>query len=46
MTDAAMSAMTSADVRAIGTPLLETVTAGLGYPVQTTTAQQAGVVAR
>jgi len=44
MTDAALSAMTSADVRALGTPLLETVTAGFGYPVQTTTTQQAGVV--
>ena len=44
MTDAALSAMTSADLRALGTSLAETVAAGFGYPIQTTTTQQADVV--
>ena len=44
MTDAALSAMASANLRALGTSLAETVAAGFGYPIQTTTTQQANVV--
>jgi RHS repeat-associated protein len=44
MTATAFAAMTSDDVRNYGTPLVETVTAGFGHNVQTTTTQQQGVV--
>jgi RHS repeat-associated protein len=43
MTDAALSALSSADLRAAGTPLFEAVNAGFGYPVQTITTYQDGV---
>lgn len=42
--DAALSAISSADLRALGTPLVETVAAGFGHTVQTTTTQQQAVV--
>ena len=44
ITDAALSALPSADLRARGTPLTETLEAGFGHPVQMTTTYQAGVV--
>lgn len=40
----ALAAMTSADLRALGTPLVETARAGFGHATQVTTTQQAGVV--
>lgn len=44
MTAAALSALTSSDLRGLGTQLDETVTAGFGHPIQTMTTQQANVV--
>jgi RHS repeat-associated protein len=44
MTSASLSAITSADLRGFGTPQVETVHAGFGHPIQTTTTQQASVV--
>lgn len=44
LTAAALSALSSNDLRAQGTPLDQTVLAGFGHPVQTTTTQQADVV--
>jgi len=44
LTRQAVSAMTSSDVRALGTPLVEAVHAGFGHVTQTTTTQQDGVV--
>jgi RHS repeat-associated protein len=44
MTGSALSAITSSDLRALGTPLVETLQAGFGHAVQTTTTQQANVV--
>src|SRR5437667_241434 len=39
-----MVARAGADLRALGTPLIETLEAGFGHAVQTTTTQQANVV--
>ena len=44
MTADALAAMTSADLRALGAPLAESVRAGFGHEIQSTTTQQAGVV--
>jgi YD repeat-containing protein len=44
MSAAALAAMTSADLRALGASLTETVRAGFGHEVRSTTTQQAGVV--
>jgi RHS repeat-associated protein len=44
MTATAFAAMTSDDLRGFGAPLVETVAAGFGHSVQTTTTQQQGVV--
>lgn len=40
----ALSALTSSDLRALGTTLLETTHAGFGHAIQTTTTQQSDVV--
>ncbi|MGN6105469.1 MAG: RHS repeat domain-containing protein, partial [Kofleriaceae bacterium] len=44
LSDAALAAMTSEDLRSFGTPLVETVGAGFGHAVQTTTTHQQAVV--
>jgi RHS repeat-associated protein len=44
VTAAALDALTSDGLRALGTTLATTVEAGFGYPVETTTTHQAGVV--
>ncbi|MGN6111283.1 MAG: RHS repeat-associated core domain-containing protein, partial [Kofleriaceae bacterium] len=44
LSDAALAAMTSDDLRGLGTPLVETVGAGFGHAVQTTTTHQQAVV--
>ncbi|MGN6104310.1 MAG: RHS repeat-associated core domain-containing protein [Kofleriaceae bacterium] len=44
LSDAALAAMTSEDLRGMGTPLVETVGAGFGHAVQTTTTHQQAVV--
>jgi RHS repeat-associated protein len=41
---ATLATLTSADLRALGTPLTETAQAGFGHPVQATTTYQADVV--
>jgi RHS repeat-associated protein len=43
-TEAELAALTSADLRGLGTPLLETTSAGFGHPVQITTTRQENVV--
>jgi RHS repeat-associated protein len=44
LSDAALGGLTSAELRALGTPLGEVVHAGFGHAVEATTTQQAGVV--
>ncbi len=44
MTADALAAMTSADLRALGATLAESVRAGFGHEIRSTTTQQAGVV--
>jgi YD repeat-containing protein len=44
MTDATLAATTSADLRALGTVLTETVHAGFGHAIESTTTQQVNVV--
>jgi RHS repeat-associated protein len=44
VSDATLAALTSTELRALGTPLIDTVHAGFGHPIQTTTTQQTGVV--
>lgn len=44
MTDSAFASLTNDDVRGVGTPLVEIVTAGFGHAVQTTSTEQQNVV--
>lgn len=44
LSEAAMSSLTSADLRELGTPLAELTTAGFGHVVESTAVQQQGVV--
>jgi RHS repeat-associated protein len=43
LTDAALTAITSADLRAQGTALSETIAAGIGHTIQATTTYQQGI---
>lgn len=44
VSESALAAFTSAELRALGTPLVDTLQAGFGHATESTTTQQAGVV--